>query len=413
MRARPVLLVLGVLLFMGEALLAEEVRVSAFQANVRDGPGRSAAILATLSRGATLEVLGRRGDWYKVRVRDSGLEGYVHGSMLEVGAGSAPVPASPVPATPLPSAAKPAAQGLEVRSLANLRAGPGRSSEILATLPGGKLLERIADSGSWYKVRTPEGLEGFVHSSTVRFAELEAATAAAPAAKAVPAPREAAPPPRPSQATLPPSGIRREPAPTPALATVVKTDRADEPLWGARAFGEAGFVSFRAKDSFDAVFGGSTGGSYGLGAEFRYGRFFLQANFERTRKTGERVLVFEDQVFPLGVPATVTITPLSVVAGYRFGPFRGITPLAGLGVGSYGLKEESAFATSADIVDERFTSFHLLAGAEYAATPWLAVRVEAQYVSVPDALGAGGVSASFGETNLGGFGLRLKVLAGR
>jgi opacity protein-like surface antigen/SH3-like domain-containing protein len=409
MRSRPVLLVLGIFLFITETLLAEEVLVSAFQANVRDGPGRSAAILTTLNRGAVLEVLGRRGSWYKVRVRDTGLEGYVHDSML--GPASSPLPASPLPGAPPLPGATPAARGLEVRSLANLRAGPGPSSQILATLPRGKLLEMVAASGSWYKVRTPEGREGFVHSSTVRFAELPVASAS-PAAEPVPEPREAPPPPRPSQATLPRPETHRESAPTAAPAAV-ETELAAEPMWGARAFGEAGFVSFRAKDSFNAVFGGSRGGSYGLGAEFRYQRFFLQANLERTRKTGERVLVFEDQIYPLGVPATVTITPLSFVAGYRFGPFRRITALAGLGVGSYGLKEESAFASSTDNVDERFTSFHLLAGAEYAATRWLAVRVEAQYVSVPDALGAGGVSASFGETNLGGFGLRLKILAGR
>jgi hypothetical protein len=36
-----------------------------------------------------------------------------------------------------------------------------------------------------------------------------------------------------------------------------------------------------------------------------------------------------------------------------------------------------------------------------------------RYSSVPDAIGAPGIAAEFDETNLGGFGVAVKVLVGR
>ena len=50
---------------------------------------------------------------------------------------------------------------------------------------------------------------------------------------------------------------------------------------------------------------------------------------------------------------------------------------------------------------------------EYRALPWLAIGGEVAWSSVPDALGAGGVSAVFGEDNLGGTTIRIKATFGR
>jgi opacity protein-like surface antigen len=82
-------------------------------------------------------------------------------------------------------------------------------------------------------------------------------------------------------------------------------------------------------------------------------------------------------------------------------------------VGSYQLKEQWAFAGSGETVDERFTSYHALLGVEYAVSRWIALRAEGHYAAVPDSIGVGGVSALFGETDLGGPSVRIKILAGR
>ena len=79
----------------------------------------------------------------------------------------------------------------------------------------------------------------------------------------------------------------------------------------------------------------------------------------------------------------------------------------------YKFKETSEFADANENSDETFTSYHALAGVEYAAAKSAFAAFEVQYTGVPNALGAPGVSGEFGEENLGGLSLRGKVSFGR
>jgi opacity protein-like surface antigen len=102
-----------------------------------------------------------------------------------------------------------------------------------------------------------------------------------------------------------------------------------------------------------------------------------------------------------------------VVGGYRLSQQGGVTPYVGGGIGSVRFQETSDFADADETTDERFTSYHAVAGVEYAARKWLWVAGEVRYSSVPDAIGAPGIAADFDETNLGGFGVAVKVLVGK
>jgi hypothetical protein len=83
------------------------------------------------------------------------------------------------------------------------------------------------------------------------------------------------------------------------------------------------------------------------------------------------------------------------------------------GITSYGYRETSEFAATTEDVDDRFTGYHLAGGATVRITNWLGVGGEFAWTTVPDAIGTGGVSAEFGEDNLGGSSLRLKIVVGR
>jgi opacity protein-like surface antigen len=188
-----------------------------------------------------------------------------------------------------------------------------------------------------------------------------------------------------------------------------------EPAFGFRVFGSGGYGSFSASDSFDAVFGSTSASSFGFGAELRYRRLFVQGNWEKLgKKTGERVLSVGGETIPLGIEDRLEISPWSVVAGYRFLRLGGRTTLlAGVGIGGYGVKEDWDFALPGETVDESFTSYHGLLGVEFAVLKWVSLRAEFQYTTVPDSAGDGGVSETFGETDLGGPSFRIKLLAGR
>ena len=218
-----------------------------------------------------------------------------------------------------------------------------------------------------------------------------------------------------------------------ALTLVAATPaRAQSDGVGIRGFALVGNMTFTAKESFDAVLGTNKSVIYGGGAEVLLpfmmeplapnkservfvGHFFGSLGAWQFKRDGERVFVDpNDEIFRLGIPVTVTITPLEVTAGYRFSRMtRRVAPYVGVGYSSYRYRETSAFADDDENVDERFGGVHVLGGADVRVVRWLAIAGEVAYASISEALGEGGVSKHFGEDNLGGLSLRLKISVGR
>jgi hypothetical protein len=184
-----------------------------------------------------------------------------------------------------------------------------------------------------------------------------------------------------------------------------------------RGFADVGSTTFAASESFETILGSATGVVFGGGVEAALPQqFFVGLRASRFRKTGERVFVFEGERFGLGVPSTITVTPIDVTGGYRIQP-RGwsVIPYAGGGIGRYRYEETSAFAETSENVKRSFTSYHVLGGAEFRISRWIGAAGEAQWATVPDALGTdvNGVSTTFDETDLGGFTFRAKIIVGR
>ena len=181
-------------------------------------------------------------------------------------------------------------------------------------------------------------------------------------------------------------------------------------------FFDVGATLFTASESFKAVTGSSSGFVIGGGGGVTLPqKIFIDVRASRFKKDGQRVVVFNGDVLDLGIDNTITITPLEVTGGYRFGRTPdSVRPYAGGGISWYRYQETDAFAAS-DAVDERFTGFHLLGGAEFRLAKWLAAAGEVQWTTVPNALGQDptSVGAVFDESNLGGTTFRAKVVIGR
>jgi opacity protein-like surface antigen len=187
--------------------------------------------------------------------------------------------------------------------------------------------------------------------------------------------------------------------------------------FGVRGFADFGGLAFSAADSFEAVFGTRTGTLFGGGGEVVLPqRIFVGVRASRVEKTGERVFVFDDEVFPLGIATTVRVTPVEISGGYRF---RGIgdrvIPYVGGGLGWHRYEETSDFADDDENVKETHQGYHLLGGAEFRLARWFGVGGEVQWTTVPDGLGSdpNGVAAAFDETDLGGVAFRIKFVIGQ
>ncbi len=197
----------------------------------------------------------------------------------------------------------------------------------------------------------------------------------------------------------------RRPAPPPPRNTI-----------GVRGFGMVGNMTFTAQDSFDTVLDTHSGLIFGGGGQVLLPwNVYVEIGAWRFKEDGERVFIgANDEIFKLGVPVEISVTPIEVTGGYRFTQIaRRFVPYAGAGFSSYRYQETSEHAEASENVDERFGGFHVLGGGEYQITRWLAAGGEVAWSSVADAIGEGGVSAHFNEDNLGGTSIRLKISVGR
>ncbi|MDA1185398.1 MAG: outer membrane beta-barrel protein [Acidobacteria bacterium] len=183
-----------------------------------------------------------------------------------------------------------------------------------------------------------------------------------------------------------------------------------------RGFGDVGWTTFAATQSFAAVLGSETGRLFGGGVDVVVARrVFVTLRASRFQDVGQRVFLFEGTQFDLGIPTTITVTPLELTAGYRLDRGWRLVPYAGAGISQHRYTEASDFAEDSENVDDRFSGYHVLGGVEFRLMQWLGAAVETQWATVPDAIGddPNSVSHAFDESDLGGVTLRLKVVVGR
>lgn len=160
-----------------------------------------------------------------------------------------------------------------------------------------------------------------------------------------------------------------------------------------------------ARKSARAVFDGAAGGPTG-GVALRVGlgeAYFVRAEGRFFQRTGERVFASPDidEVFPLGHPLEIRMIPATLSLARRFGDPDSSHLYAGLGGGVLLYKEESTVAeiTTTDSrtrpLGRAFVGFELGRGS-------LTFAAEVDYSMAPDTIGAGGVSAVYGEDDAGG-----------
>lgn len=115
--------------------------------NVRSGPGTNYSIVGALSKGAKVEVVGQKGNWYQI-----GTDRWVHSDYIKRGGAGANTGFKKFTVTVTPNI------GLNVRS------GPGTRYKIVKAVTKGTKLTVIGKSSAWYKV----GNNQYVHSKYVR-----------------------------------------------------------------------------------------------------------------------------------------------------------------------------------------------------------------------------------------------------
>lgn len=180
-----------------------------------------------------------------------------------------------------------------------------------------------------------------------------------------------------------------------------------------RAYGVADTNILAASQSFDAVVGRSRLTAFGGGLElFREGTGVFYRGVATTMSAeGERVIAANDEVIPLGIALTVRMNVIEAGGGWRFSLGRAGRFVPYLGGALLGLEyiESSALDQAGDSSDRWFPGIVGFGGADVRIAGWWFAGGEAQFRSVPNAIGEAGVSRVFNENDLGGFTLRATI----
>lgn len=200
----------------------------------------------------------------------------------------------------------------------------------------------------------------------------------------------------------------------PAAAQVVADDAAQSRRaparprrqLGVRAFAVLDSDSMSASNTFDAVLDTHVLSARGGGAEVLniWKGLFVRVAATSASKTGSRVVVVDKEAVSLGIPLTIDLRPVEFGGGWRssIGQRRQGAWYVGGGLLHLVYRETSKFATVGENTDTTFNGAVIFAGADVRLWRFIVGGGEVQFRSVPNALGDGGASLAFKETNLGG-----------
>ena len=134
--------------------------VAAERVFLRNGPGTEYDAVGRMSADTTLQVIGRRGDWFQVRERVDSPVYWIAGELLDIPDTAIytlfEVADSAIPPPPPPKIATVREEGLLLRD------GPGTNYVPMAKLNASTQLELLEIYQDWYHVGIPGGSEGWV-----------------------------------------------------------------------------------------------------------------------------------------------------------------------------------------------------------------------------------------------------------
>lgn len=205
--------------------------------------------------------------------------------------------------------------------------------------------------------------------------------------------------------------------PSPAWAQVsspVRSAPSSDPMFAPRGYVVFSRQQFAAEKTFDAIFGDASGSFRGFGADVVLARnVFIELGWSFFEKTGERVFLFNNTVYKLGIPLTISVKPFEVAGGYRVTAWRRVVPYGGIGIESARYEETSDFAATGDNVSVSGSGVVFVGGAEVRLARLIGVSADIHHASLKDIIGKAGISKEYREDNLGGTAVRFRIIIGR
>jgi len=218
-----------------------------------------------------------------------------------------------------------------------------------------------------------------------------------------------------AQATGSSSSTQKPKAATPAKPKKPPVPRL--PI-GVRVYGLFDAEFMTASEAFSDVTGSSMMLGYGGGADVQnvWRQIFVHGAVAAASTSGDRGFLVNGDFVPTGFTVDIGLRTVELGAGWRVTTKKHPNMAWNIGGGALfnGYKETSEFALADENVDVSKAGGYASLGLEFKIGKHLTAGVDAQYRTIPNGLGTGGISAVTDETNLGGvvvrglFGIRFE-----
>jgi opacity protein-like surface antigen len=167
----------------------------------------------------------------------------------------------------------------------------------------------------------------------------------------------------------------------------------------------------QATESANAVFGDTGDLELGGFASFAVTKsVFLSLSGTYFEKDGQRVFVVDatSPVFELGHPLKLRLAPVNLVVGYRFHVSPSVVPYLAAGGGATFYEEETTIGGITETSSSTHGTLTVMGGVDYVNKNLL-FGLQVSWSTVPDSLGVGGVSAIYGEDDVGGLSVSARL----
>jgi len=176
--------------------------------------------------------------------------------------------------------------------------------------------------------------------------------------------------------------------------------------------GQGGYRSLAFKDTAQALFDTTGGGTFGGALRFTFWRgAFVSAGFRTFSVDGERGFLASSTapIQKLGFPLSLKIDSFPLMAGYRFRAGHLIVPYVAAGASVTKYEETSEVAGESFDKSVSKTGFTGVGGVEVGRGIFR-FGAEVGYTTVSGAIGNDGVSMVYGEDDIGGFHVVGKIV---
>ena len=186
--------------------------------------------------------------------------------------------------------------------------------------------------------------------------------------------------------------------------------RAGQAGAGVRLFGSADIQEMLARQSFSATTGSATVLGFGGGIDVVdiYAGLFFRAAVARFSKTGTR----SEGTVSNGLALQIGMVPIDFAVGWRLTDMtrnHTLTPYFGGGAVLLRYAETTPSGATTDNSHAWFTGYEAFGGVDWRLTRTIAIAPEVDFRSFPGAIGTGGLSQTFNESNLGGVSVKIAI----